>query len=836
MDASVASRLRAAVLPAALVVLLLLTLLALGRRYCAHPAAFNSDNLFAVEFCETVLGDGGELRHYHLPCAPYVFPDMVLCLAAVALSRELLVVFLTYDILYYGLTLATLTALLRQTGLRLREAFLFSGSGLLLLLVSHLDAPYAERALQLFHPGNHAGAILVGLFLTLLVVRNLHRPVPLPSAAVFLVAGGLSLFSDRLLLPQFFAPLCFSAGVLAAFRVVPVRKAVETALLAGGAYAASLGLQRAFAHYFVLLPLSSTVDLTQIAASWRGFRDALPVYLEGQFVLKLTCLAFVPVATVVALRALWSARTAAADEPRRARTALTAVALVGLLCVACNLTAVILSGTCRLQGFDRYLLGAVFMPFLFLAVCIRFLPGWPFRWFGRALPALVVLLAAAEVGLRHRQALSFDGLRPAYSEAARVLDRLAREKKISCGLATYWNARSLAYLTRERIPLRAILPDGEPWLHSTSPGAFLAPEWRCLALPHYDFILFDGHNPDPNFRMDRADLERRFGSPRETVPAGSFEVWIYDGLLASDFNLFLRSTLAPRCRRARPWVGPASPAALAVPKENGTGPLRPGTVRLAPGGEVVLTFAGPVKGELLDLGAPFDAHFDLRFYRGDELLATLYAPRVNVPMMSSPYRTTGNQSRLLTLPPALRGQEWTNVVVRARGGPGPFALGHFLVYARTPPGLRTRQTPVGGRWRFEAESQPGEVPGSGAVVPDPQASGGQARFAPRDFSGAMVCGPYAFLEGGRYRVEFFVKASPAGEGSPVARLEVTSGGAAQPHAHRDLFAADFAGTDGYRKFTLTLETEVELSDCQFRVLGCGKAPLYVDRIELVCEE
>ncbi len=840
MDRAIAGWVRAAVGPAVVGVLLLLALLALGHRYCAHPAAFNSDNLFAVEVCENLLA-GCELRHYHLPCAPYVFPDMVLALVAVAVCKGLPAIFLTYNLFYYGLTLLTLTALLRQTGLRLREAFVLAGSGLLLVLVTHLDPAYEARGLLLFHPTNHAGAILVGLFLTLLVVRSPHRPMPWPWAVVFVAAGGLGQFSDRLLLPQFLAPLCLTAGVLAVFRAVRFRKAAETALLTVAACAVSLGVQRAFAHYFTLLPLDSTVRVAQIAASWRGFVDNLPPYLEGQHILKVLWLAFAP-AAVVALRALVSARAerqragSISDGDNRTRTALGAVALVSLLCVVCNLAAVVVSGAGRVPGFDRYLLGAALVPFLFVAVCLRALPGRPLRMLARAFPAVVVLFAGAKLGLHHRQAFSRDAWRTPYPEAAQVLDRLACERKITCGLATFWNARGLSYLTRERVPIHTILPDGQPWLHSTTPDGLLTPGRHCLAVPHYDFIVFDDRDPDPVSRMERAQLERRFGTPRETVRAGPCEVWIYDGLLATEFNLYLRSTLASRCRRVQASVGPANPAALGVAKENGSGPQRPGTVRLGSDGEVTLTFARPMKGELIDLGAPYDAHFDLFFYRGEELLGTRYVPRVNVPMVSASYRLAGNQSRLLTLPAALRSREWTRVIVRARGGPGDFALGHFLVYEKTPPGLRTRQTPVGGRWRFEAERLPGEVPGSGAVVRDTQAGGGEARFAPRDFAGVVVSGPCIFLEGGRYRVEFFVKAGPGGDGTPVARLEVTSGGAAQPHARRDLFAADFAGNGGYQKFTLTLETDVELSDCEFRIVAFGKAPLCVDRVELVCEE
>src|SRR5262245_60566066 len=177
MDSPVSfvGRLRLVAWPLFVAALLVLAILFLAHRYRSHPHSFNSDDLFAVEVSEDLLGRGYELQNYHLPYAPYLFPDLVFVLGAVAVFKGLFTVFLVYNLLYYGLTVVLLTALFRQTGLRLREAFLFAASGPLLLLVAHLGAPYASRAFLMYHPTNHAGIILVGLLLSLLVVRNLHR-------------------------------------------------------------------------------------------------------------------------------------------------------------------------------------------------------------------------------------------------------------------------------------------------------------------------------------------------------------------------------------------------------------------------------------------------------------------------------------------------------------------------------------------------------------------------------------------------------------------------------------------------------------------------------------
>ena len=164
----------------------------------------------------------------------------------------------------------------------------------------------------------------------------------------------------------------------------------------------------------------------------------------------------------------------------------------------------------------------------------------------------------------------------------------------------------MQYLSREGVQLRTVHPDGQPWLHLQNPNAFLAPDRHCLEVPRYNFLLVDPEQD--TLALNREEILRRYGSPREKVRAGCYEVWLYDGLIAQAFTLFLRSTLAQRCREQLPSIGPERPASLARPERNfATG--RPSRrVELTPGGEVTVAFAGPVRGSLLDLGGTFDGH------------------------------------------------------------------------------------------------------------------------------------------------------------------------------------------------------------------------------------
>src|SRR5205823_10485486 len=128
---------------------------------------------------------------------------------------------------------------------------------------------------------------------------------------------------------------------------------------------------------------------------------------------------------------------------------------------------------------------------------------------------------------------------------------------------------------------------------------------------------------------------------------------------------------------------------------------------------------GPVRGQLIDLGAPFNGHYEVTFHNGGEDLGTVYVPRVNVPNLSSGW--PNNQSRLVTVPLAARQRGWTSVTVRGAGGSGAFALSHFLVYDEPGRPLTARQMSPGGRWRFESEFQPSPVQDPDAVVEDPHA-------------------------------------------------------------------------------------------------------------------
>src|SRR5207237_400657 len=151
-------------------------------------------------------------------------------------------------------------------------------------------------------------------------------------------------------------------------------------------------------------------------------------------------------------------------------------------------------------------------------------------------------------------------------------------------------------LSRRDVQLRVVATDGQPWLHLHNPNTYLFPNRRCLQAPRYNFLILDRTQPVNSPRF--ADVLRDYGSPQEKVCVGRFEIWLYDGLIANHFTLFLRSVLAGRCREQLGCTGPAAPAALARPSANFAQHRSSRRVEVGPDGAVHVSFAAPVHGAL----------------------------------------------------------------------------------------------------------------------------------------------------------------------------------------------------------------------------------------------
>jgi hypothetical protein len=810
------------------------------------PSPFNSDNLLCSALCEDALR-GADLSGWNFPGAPYLFPDALLLLPCHALCPGLPASFLAYGALFYGSTLACLYWLARQVGAGRRGAFVSASAGLTLLQAAHLRGGYRGVGQLLGHPGNHAGAVLVGLLLTALTARALRRGGHgRLCAAAFVLCGGLGALSDKLVLAQFVLPGCLALAALALWRRAGLGPLLRHALLVGAALLLAEGLK------LLLARLGLRIERAEQDMHWPRPDDLLALLktlwqlVKGQHLL----LAFLSLNLAAALLVLTARRAKAgpAAEPSGGAAA-SFTALAAVLSPLCNVLVVFAVGMSRHPAVSRYILAVCVLPFLFPALLLALLP-WRAARLGRG------LLVAFVIGLALHQcrlllpAVSREALRQPYPPLAQAIDRLVEERGPMRGLAGYWTARHLSFLTHSRTPVLPILLNGMPFPHGSNALAFLSPRPGEAPLPEYHFVVI---TPGGSLSPPAEVVATQFGEPARKVQAGPDEIWVYDRLESSLFARYLCALAAPRLRqegpfvaherpesplfaletprrRERPFVAPIRPRELARPKANGTPPESRGVVALGSGQALDVWFPRPVAARVLDVAADPTDRLRLRFYRGAEPVGTVTVPPV--PWTAGlPHWSGGLQARLVAVPPEARARPWDHVVVMPAGPVPVCRVGHLLAYERDVPCLPAFSPSVRLPRCFPAEGLPSEAPPD-SLVADPAASRGRARCSPAGFAGFLSAGPAVSLPPGRYQVEFTLAADGNGSAEPAAVLDVVCGADGTALAARTLHGADFAAGGRYsaHRLTFTLAEERELLD--FRVRVCGQARVRLDRIDL----
>jgi hypothetical protein len=807
-----------AALVALLAALAPLAVFCVGFNYLHGAYPFNSDNLWCNAFCEDLLS-GADLTGWNFPGAPYLFPDILLLLPCQWLGRDLVAVYFAYDALFYAAFLAALYALARQVGLGRRAAFVTAAAALTFLAVTHLRDDYRAVGQLMGHPGNHIGAILVGVVLLALFARALRRGHGRAGAAAFVTVGALGTVSDNLLVVQFLLPACLALGLLWLWRKLPFGQLARHAAAVAAALLLAEGLRllvQCFGCQFEGFkedvrrprPGDLTALLTQV---WR--------VVNSEYVL----LAFLALTVLAALLVLWARRGAGRADDAAGRPALF-VALAVLLSPACNLLALLVLGMGTHNAAIRYCVVLYLVPFLFPGLLLRLLPGRAARLGGAALLAFVVALALHQFRLL-LPAVGRDGFAQPYPPLAQAIDRLVAEHGPMQGVAGYWSARELSFLTRSRTRIVPLLTDCSPFPHGGNSRWYIDRRPGRLALPDYRLIVVAesrGLAPRPEV------LAAHFGEPRQKVRVGPDQLWLYDRLDNAAFDRFLLAQVAPRLRRALPAVAPEWPWALARPKANGTPSDARRVWALGPGQELEVRFPRPVSARLLDVAADYREHGRLLFYRGAEAVGELALP--SVPWTNTlPHWKPGQQARLLEVPPALRGRPWDRVVVRpSRTG---LHVGHLLAYERDVPGLFPPAPGAAGPHRYEAEEMYSLAPPE-SVVADPQASGGKARQAPPGFGGCLTHGPYVALRPGRYQLDVRLGVDDNSSAEPAVRVEVFANWDVDRLAAVDLRGADFPAGGGYVTRRLTFEAGAGLDTVQFRTVPLGKARVRVDYFEL----
>jgi hypothetical protein len=814
----------------------------LGHAYLTSPGAFNSDDLLCSDLCDDLL-HGRDMTGWHLPGAPYVFPDVVLLAPCHLLAPNIAVEFLAYGLLIHLGLLVGVTWLGRLTGLDWRQALTAAGCGSILLAVTHLNKESGDRAFLLIHPGSHTGALLVGIFLLPLAVRSLRHGPSWSQTTAFLLAGGLGRFSDKLLAVQFLAPMALALIALTACRALTLKRAAEQLALLAASFLASFVIQALFWRAgFQLLSLEQLGShyLTpgpRFLATVLGDLEQMVGQLYRSIEREHLLCALIPLHLLAALLALRSGFQTLRGErtpPAQGgldRHAVRLVALTLLLSPPCILGALLALGMASHEAIYRYTLSCWFLPCLFLPLMLSWFPGRVARTAG-ALVQLAVVMFALQRAIALVPRIDRRDFEQPYPPLAQVLDRLAQERGPLRGLGGFWLARSTTWFTRADVVVNPVGEAAAPLFHASNPNRFLPADPEDLQIPSHQFLLLRRGGP---ICPSPGIATLYFGEPAEKIAVGTDEIWLYDSVRTPLLDRFLHTRIAERLRAHRPYTGPCVPASLAQPKANFTPADAPGNVTIEAGQALEVRFARPLTGRTLDIGADFADRFELEFRLGAERLGRLTVPRVL--WTGSSYRVSGIQSRLLPLSPSLRDRPWDSLLVHARADASDIRLGHVLVFADDVPGL-TEEKPIvlPSRVRLEGEDL---LPSSRSSLrldeTDAQASGGRTRRPPDAFRNLFACTPCLALPSGRYRLECAMKVGANNIAEEVAHVSV---GCLAPPARlveRSLRGVDFPVAGRYVTQTVAFEIVEGMENVLFGVTTSGRTSIALDYIDLIPE-
>src|ERR1700744_1434300 len=98
-----------AAFPVCLTAMLAIAVLLFAKKYSDCSEHFNSDDLTTIAFGDDLLGRGGEMAGWHIPFAPYLFPDLLIHLPVQALISDLALIFLGYALLFNAGLVAVVT-------------------------------------------------------------------------------------------------------------------------------------------------------------------------------------------------------------------------------------------------------------------------------------------------------------------------------------------------------------------------------------------------------------------------------------------------------------------------------------------------------------------------------------------------------------------------------------------------------------------------------------------------------------------------------------------------------------------------------------------------------
>lgn len=471
---------------------------------------------------------GLNLVSWHLPPAPYFFPDLALYFALrTALPRDdlALLAFGLAQYLIFTLGLCFLAnQMLPQAYGAARVALIVLAAILFVKFIPGLQS-YSQ---MIFVSSHHFGVVATTPWILALVYPAQGDRF---DQTRVIVAGGLAFLlsaSDSLFVVQVLIPLC--GALLGLGWRTPCWLGVKRHLIVVGelALAATAGWVVSYLFVWTSPPIHPATSLTDSLAGFGRLgatlgleADAHPLHIVLAILFLAGCLGTL----IVNLRC---------DRDRGAQTTDSApvyFALFFVIGVPLNVAAIVFSGAFLDGAGLRY-----FLPLIIFSAWW----GFPFLWRlpARRIPAwldpatrLALLLGIPFLaGTVNWSQFGLGLATPYYPARARCVDELADQYGVRFGVADYWQAKPISVWSQRGVRVVQVTRELKPyfWINNT---AWYAGE--------PEFAIVDTSRPvNDDWRLDETFLISRYGQPDEVFQCGADRILLYLGPAQAFRGLF----------------------------------------------------------------------------------------------------------------------------------------------------------------------------------------------------------------------------------------------------------------------------------------------------------
>ena len=465
-------------------------------------ALYNSDTLSAFMIVSDFLLDPSSLHAWYQPPSLYIFPDTLLVALVQLFSVSVYWQPIVYASLMLFLDCVAAGALCRTVcGFRLWPAVWLCAAVLFgFMAITSLwfgRTPSAHYYLSILTPDMHSGCLLLSLVAATLNARTIQSNFTSKARLWLPIVSFLATLSDSLFIVWFVGP---AVVILWLNCQKTARRAARwhAAVLAGSALAGlalSLKLNGATA-----LRYQTDISVTP----WRSLIEVLALFGSWVERLNVPALAILGMSTMHVGRAtqllfrLYQQQTLSNRQ--------TQELFMGMVVLASCL-APILTGRFSDVGHWRYLSPLFIFPLLWPLCAIRSDLANKKRG-----PIVALAIVALATGVDAKRGLE-------QATQPRALQSCLESSGRTVGLADYWLAKPLRFLSGQRLKMIPVATHGVPfrWIMNE--------RWITEAVVQQpDFIVMTN--------LDPKSLLARFGAPDEVKLCAGHEIWLYSRRLA----------------------------------------------------------------------------------------------------------------------------------------------------------------------------------------------------------------------------------------------------------------------------------------------------------------